>query len=293
VIDGASGKKEVSKTNIFRLILVGMVAVSIVFLYALHRYVPIEWEIRRAILAAFADALLVAALLGATVDKYVKAFLIQEASRDVYRYLAGYNLPEEIKERLQTLMGTALIRHNWRIAYTLTPIVTESNEVLIDVVYSFELQNISNDVQKYTQKIQIEKHLNPTILELRCDDPESGFRRCAAAGGTLGKDQVEAPGVIEATAPEIKVKPSGKNCDLRYPFSGHYQLRTPGNHSDTFSFTHPSIGVTITATHPVGYKFSIEPEGDTVVTDDMWQFRKRAFLRSEHVRVRWFKDSSS
>lgn len=105
----------------------------------------------------------------------------------------------------------------------------------------------------------------------------------------MGKDQVGAPGLIQALAPKIPVKPSGGDSELRYPFMGHYQLRTPSNHSDTFSFAHPSIGVTITASCPERYNISIEPAPDMMVTENMWQFRKKAFLSSEHVMVRWGK----
>jgi hypothetical protein len=94
--------------------------------------------------------------------------------------------------------------------------------------------------------------------------------------------------LLRIRAPDISVKPAGKS-GLTYPFSGHFRLRTPNNHSDTFSFGQPSIGVTIVASCPPGYSFSIEPEPEMISTDNMWQFRNRAFLRSEHVVVRWFK----
>jgi hypothetical protein len=135
--------------------------------------------------------------------------------------------------------------------------------------------------------IQIEKHLNPTILELRCDDPEIRFRLFSKTGESIGKED-KVPGLIELRHDNVKIKPKGKD-ELKYPFSGHFSLQTPNNHSDTFSFGQPSIGVTIRTSCPDGYRFSIEPEPDMIATDNMYQFRHRAFLRSEHVVVRWFK----
>jgi len=248
-------------------------------------FLPDTWKLRRLLLEAVGEAFIVAAILGLTVDKYLKGDLIRRASQDVHKYLVGYNLPDEIKQRIQQLMGTVFIRRNWHIAYTLSP--SGKDEVVIDVVYSYELENVSNHVHDYTPMIQIEKHLNPTILELRCDDPDSRFRISSRAGESIGKEE-KVPGLVELHADDIKVKPTARS-GLKYPFSGHFQLRTPNNHSDTFSFGQPSIGVTIVASCPPGYTFSIEPEPEMIATDNMWQFRNRAFLRSEHVIVRWFK----
>lgn len=255
-------------------------------LIVIVRFLPEAWVLRRFLVTSVGETSIVATVLGLTVDRYLKGYLIRNASQDVYKYLVGYNLPDEIKARLQALVGLALVRHNREIAYRLTPVEGPSTEVLIDVNYSFELENISNTIQKYTLRIQAEKYLNPRIVELRCDDPETKFRLIAADNESLGRDQSGLPGVIEAHAQEIDGKPSGGT--LRYPFRGHYQLRTPTDHSDAFSFSHPSSGVTLTVACPPDYRFSIE-QPDTILTDDMWQFRKRAFLRSEHVTVRWFK----
>ncbi len=252
------------------------------------RYFPDAWILPRLLATSVGEALIVASILGLTVDRYLKQYLIRKASQDVSKYLVGYNLPDEIKARIQALMGAALIRRNWRIEYTLTP-VDGVDEVLINVRYEFELENVSNTVQYYEQGFQGEKHQNPVVLEMRCDDPETQFRVVAGPAESLGKDQVGVPGVIQALAPKIPVKPSGGNSELRYPFMGHYQLRTPSNHSDTFSFAHYSIGVTVTASCPEGYRISIEPSPDIVATKNMWQFRKRAFLPSEHIMVRWGK----
>jgi len=260
-------------------------AVAGILLIITAYYLPDIWKLRRLLLEAIGEAFIVAAILGLTVDKYLKGDLVRRASQDVHKYLVGYNLPDEIKQRIQQLMGTVFIRRNWHIAYMLSP--SGKDEVVIDVVYSYELENVSNEVQDYLPMIQIEKHLNPTILELRCDDPDSRFRISSKAGESLGKEE-KVPGLIELRANSVKVKPTGTN-GLRYPFSAHFQLRTPHDHSDTFSFGQPSIGVTIAASYPPEYSFSIEPEPGMIATENMWQIRNRAFLRSEHVVLRWFK----
>ena len=280
---------EISRQEIkFFASLAGIAAVGVLLILATH-YFPEALIVRRLLATAVGEALVVAAVLGLTVDLYIKQYLIRRASQDVYKYLVGYNLPNEIKARIQALMGTSLIRRNWHIAYTLTPVEGVKDEVLIDVRYTFELENVTNTVQHYTHRVQVEKYQDPRVVELRCDDPESKFRLVAKPGESLGKDQEGEPGIIEAHGPTIDVQSSGGSSGQRYPFTGHYQLRTPSNKGDQFSFAHPSIGVTITASYPKEYKMRVESSPDMVVTEDMWQFRNRAFLTSEHVMVRWFK----
>ena len=279
---------EITRQEInFLGVLTGLALFGLALIISAH-YFPDVWVLRRLLAVSVGEALIVAAILGLTVDRYIKQYLIRKASQDVSKYLVGYNLPDEIKARIQALMGTALIRRNWQIAYTLDPLPL-SDEVIIDVRYTFELENVSNTIQYYEQGFQAEKHLNPLMLEMRCDDPANKFRLVAESGKSLGKDQVGVPGVIQALAPKIPIQPAGGKSELRYPFMGHYQLRTPSSSSDTFSFAHPSIGVTITASYPPGYEISIEPSPDMIVTEKMWQMRKKAFLTSEHVMVRWSK----
>jgi hypothetical protein len=278
---------EIAKEELkFLRALLGFALLGFVLLLSTH-YFPGEWAIRRLLFASVGEALIVATVLGLTVDLYVKKSITRRTSKDVFKYLVGYNLPDEIKARIQALMGIELIRRNWKINYTLTPI--DKDNVLVDVQYTFELENVSNTPQKYRQAFQGEKHLNPLMVEMRCDDPEAKFRMLASSGASLAQDQPGVLGLVQALAPEISVKPSNRDQKLMYPFMGHYQLRTPNNCSDTFSFAHPSIGAAITVSYPAGYRITMESAPDMIVTDNMWQLRNRAFLPSEQITVRWQK----
>jgi hypothetical protein len=264
-----------------------LIVAALIGVWATTHYIPEEYHVRRALGLTVCEALLVAAFLGATVDVYLKKALIRDLSKDVFQYLAGYGLPEEIKQRIRELMGTFFVRHNWDVSFTLSPI-PESDDVYVDVIYSYELENVTNETKRYPFMVQAEKRLNPRILELRCDDPKAHFCKIAPPGGSLGEDQQNLMGVLKVVE-EIDVKPSSRNAGLRYPCRGHYQLRTPSSSGDTFSFGQTSVDVTLTTSCPDGYEFSIEAEPDTIVTPNMWQFRRRAFLHGEHIMVRWFK----
>lgn len=268
--------KEESK---FRRSLVAVGALGLVALIGGH-YMPPQWALGRDLAISIGESLFVAAILGFTVDKYIKEFLVREASKDLFKYLVGYKLPEEIQNRLRDLMGTSLIRRNYQVTYTLS--ATANDQMLLDVKYSFLVENVSTDEVDYTPKFQGEKHDKPRILELRCDGKDIRFRKAAESGGTIGEESTKTPGVIEAVGPEISLKPGRV-----YPISGHYQLQVPPNHSDTLSFLYPTVDVTVRTECPEGFEFVIE--GAELETPNMWQFGGHAFLTNEHTRVRWFK----
>jgi len=75
--------------------------------------------------------------------------------------------------------------------------------MLLDVKYSFLVENVSTSETHYTPQFQGEKHDKPKILELRCDEKDTRFRKVAGSSGTIGEESTKVPGVIEAIGPEI------------------------------------------------------------------------------------------
>jgi len=219
--------------------VLGMIALAGLCLIVGVNYLPSAWALRRSLGLAMGEALLVAALLGITVDRYIKEFLVRKASADLFKYLVGYKLPEEIQNRLRDLMGTSLIRKNYQVLYTL--VALPDDQILLDVRYSYLLLNISTlTIPSYVPRIEMEKHDKPRVLELRCDEKLSHFQKVAATDGTIGTESSTVPGMIEAIGQPIDLLPQ-----RAYPISGHYQLRVPSNHSDTLSFLHPTVDVTV------------------------------------------------
>jgi hypothetical protein len=263
----------------FRLILGGAALIGIGLVVA-TTFLPDTCLIWRALGLSVGEALIVAAILGITVDRYAKDFLVRKASTDLFKYLVGYKLPEALQNRLRDLMGTSLIRERYQATFKLIP--QPQGEVLIDVRYQFDLKNISLTNKAYTPKVQLEKHDHPKIFELRCDEKDRNFQKLADSDGTIGAEMSDVPGVIEAVGENIDLVP-GKV----YLISGHYQLRTPSNHSDTLSFLNPTVDVTVRVECPDEFQFVIE--GAEVTAPNMWQFGGHAFLPSEHVRIRWFR----
>src|SRR5215467_13143506 len=74
------------------------------------------------------EALMVSAVSAATVDLYLKRKLTHEFAGDIAKYLIGYTLPTEIRDRINSLMRTDLIRRNYVLSLRLLPLGTGSAE---------------------------------------------------------------------------------------------------------------------------------------------------------------------
>src|SRR5690348_2466318 len=242
----------------FLKILIAIALVGFVFIAAVS-FLPPGWLLR-SLLQSIGEALIVAAILGITVDRYIKEFLVRKASANLFKYLVGYKLPEPIQNRLRDLMATSFIRENYQATYTLTP--ASGDQVILDVRYQFDLKNVTTAPKDYVPRLELEKHDNPVILELRCDGADKHFQKIASAGGTIGVESSTVPGVIEAIGEQINLLPQKV-----YPVSGHYQLRVPCNHSDTMSFLHPTVDVTVKVQCPDDFQFVIE--GASITTPKM------------------------
>lgn len=84
----------------FVLLMVGILLLGLVFLISLH-WIPEQWVVRRILVGGFGEALIVAAILALTADRYIKSDIVHEIFTDAHKYLVGYHLPEEMKERIQ------------------------------------------------------------------------------------------------------------------------------------------------------------------------------------------------
>ena len=76
-------------STVFWIILVGGIALL---------FWPAAWPLHDPA-AALAHALVIAGVLGITVDRVAKDHLLKEAARDISQYLIGYRLPEQIQDQ--------------------------------------------------------------------------------------------------------------------------------------------------------------------------------------------------
>ena len=110
----------------FLLLLVLLVAVGVVLSYFGSKHWGHSAEV-------IGDALIIAGVLGLTVDGYVKAHLLEEASQDIAKYLVGYQLPGQIQDTIKELMCTKLVNRDLHLHYRLSLLKENPGNILAEV----------------------------------------------------------------------------------------------------------------------------------------------------------------
>ncbi len=268
------------RERLFWPIVIGALVIGAFGIFASLRWYFSDQEIVRS----FGETLFISGFLSITVDRYVKWKMLHEVSRDVSKFLIGWQLPKEMQDRIGQLMKTDLVRRNLDIHYRMVR-TEEIGRVVLRVRFSFDLVNLTDHKVDYQQYVAFEKHDNPQIQKLECDSSDERARYKLDGTG-ISQTKPDEPGVVEAYGPLIKIKPNRTDHGTTYRVAGAYSIVFPEEFSDIFSFATPTINVTVTADWPDDIDF-IAPPAD-VTTTNRWEYN-RIFLTSEHIHVRWFK----
>ena len=103
--------------------------------------------------------MLVAGILGITVDRYAKNRLVREASKDVQHYLIGYRLPPEIQNAIKQKMETSIVRHDWEQKFDLQK--ADGGHVRIKIDLSYRVENYSSVAVEFNPKLDVDDIQNP------------------------------------------------------------------------------------------------------------------------------------
>jgi len=234
------------------------------------------------------EALFIAGFLAMTVDQFVKRKMLHEVSYDVAKYLIGYELPAEAQDRIKELMGCRIIRENYEAHYVATKAATPG-KLRLETTISYDVRNITHHDESYQQHVSLEGRDAPAIIELKCKSSDARAAYCRR-----GMDvSTFHDGVLEAHGPSIRIKSVKNKEGFTYRVSDTHSVIQPEEYSDLISFRAPTINVRITADFPPGFTFKAPDERTPEGTEaNAWDY-KRLFMPSEHIRVRWFKNSSS
>lgn len=233
------------------------------------------------------EALIIAGVLGLTVDAYIKEHLLEAVSQDIAKYLYGYRLPAELQSTIKDLMCTKRVTRDFHLHYKLSLIGGAPDKVLLETTLTYQPQNIGNKKLRYEQPFYQQKYFSPCFLELRCDslDKDGTFY----VGPKQLSDQVESQvgkSVIRVTTPVVHLLPHDSLSKSKYEFKASWTLVCPEEYSDFFVLDEsPTIGVLITAEYPNEFEF----EGPTSATQvNRWAY-ERVFFAQEQITVHWRK----
>lgn len=241
-------------------------------------YIPERFSI------ALGDALMIASILGLTVDYFLKERVLREVSADVSKYLIGYRLPSEVQDRIHWLLQTQWIRRNFHIRCRLTEI--NNDRVNLEITASHEIQNITSETLPYQHIIEYEQHDPQRVLEMRCDSNDQKAQYRIADAGVQPREKPGDLGVMEVFGKKVKIPPVHESIGRTYTFACRYTVEFPSHYSDAVSFSQPTINVVLEVECPNTYR--ITASGANVSTHNRWEYKK-IFLPGENVTFRWQK----
>lgn len=240
---------------------------------------PHDWP-QRDLLVSVAHAFIIAGILSLTVDQFVKERLLRELTKDVSYYLIGYELPNEIRDRIHDIMGTALVRHDYQQRYRLA---ADGSQVRAEVELTWEIVNYSSTPRTYVPGLYFDRNERPDIQGLSCHsiDKAAAF---TMTGDKL-KKRIEYDGdSVKVKAKDIRIQP--RSSGIKYRIFMRYAV-TPSVPLDITAMAMPTIGVMVLIQRPEGLRTRIEAMTTATVDEgDRWECRQ-LFMPGEHFTLKW------
>jgi hypothetical protein len=232
-------------------------------------------------LKSLGHAALIAGVLAGTVDLYLKERLLKEILVDASKFLIGYELPTEIKDRIKELITTPLIRRDFSLRYQLIP-GEEKGFINCVLELSFEIDNLSHRPQKYQQaafSLENSPAEEPQFLEYRCDSTEPEACYVVRPGANGPEDKIAGK--------ELVIPPHNRSTGRRYTFFAKYSSKKREQDSDFFVFYGPSAGLTVTVEGPSDLAVSLDPKQER--ENENHFFYSRLWEENETVVIQWSK----
>jgi hypothetical protein len=264
------------------LIVVGLV------LALYHDALP--WVSVRSTGRTLADALIVAGILGMTVDYFLKRALI----KDVGSIFIGWALPQEIRTRIREVSETSIVRKNYDVRYKLTP-TDDPDWVRVEINTKAEIYNFSTGIRRFEPTLSLDLQDNPDESATTFQLERNGKTECwdAAQLNASGRKTRDSHVVTwrarpillppqDATSPDLKPA-----CVVRWTWESRMRVA----YTDFLACTIPTIDVDISVDCPAGMEFVAD--SPTVKHDgsSRWLYR-RLYMPGESLRVRWWPAGS-
>jgi len=221
-------------------------------------------------------ALIVAGLLAATVDPFVKRMARREATRDIFHHMLGFKLPEIIRNRLQeTVERTKLYREN---AIQHIVMSEEGDSIAFDVETSFEVVNPTQNTLSFEPVIQFEKGEQAELKGIICfgDANYGKDAKLSLIEGGLG--------AVEYRGKSVSIR-SDDRCRFKY----EYAVKYPTSLGFWYpNFLMPTIGLSLTIKSPKNFKV-LATTSDLESPPGEWKYPGRLWMPSEHLEIVWDK----
>lgn len=189
----------------------------------------------REFLVSLGHAALIAGVLAGTVDLYLKQRLLKEILLDASKFLIGYELPTEIKDRIRELISAPLIRRDFELRCQISP-ADASGRCTSVLEWTFEIENLSHKPQEYQQSaVSLENSAEdqPKFLGFRCDSTEAEASYVVEPGNAE-LDVFDQKGRRVINGKKIEIPPHNRAAGRRYILSAKFESKRKD--SDFFCF---------------------------------------------------------
>lgn len=227
------------------------------------------------VLSRLGEAFIVASLLAALVDPFLKRRLLKEASKNIFEHMLGFDLPQEMKEHLRSLVfTTVLYRRDVKMRFSIRP--RDDHFVFIDAVVESEIINPSHNVAEYT----------PMLASVDVERAEH-FEVTRIVNGEEAKTypveiKPDGEGYRKAEGSTIQIEPQSRG--KRYRFITKYTCVAPVDWHQTIYYGLPTIDTTVTVSAPEGWTVLVERRSGvgTVIWND-----PRLRVVGDKVEIHW------
>jgi hypothetical protein len=232
-----------------------------------------------SILHVLGDALIVAGILGATVDYFLKRALV----RDVGSIFIGWALPNEIRQRIREISQTSIVLQDYSMHIRLT---MSGDEVILDQTVSWSVYNFSTGKEKYQSMFAVDLFEKPDKEITRCELTRNGKTKSWGMNDfKKGKKLfVENAHTITWKIPPITLQPQeATKADLKPACIVQWTSRSrlPNDYMATMDFWAPTLRVSVSVVCPSELIFSCDhPDLQDTATVTKW-FHDKLFMKGE------------
>lgn len=241
------------------------------------------WPVVAELVKAAGDALIVAGVIAATVDRPLKKWLLHEASRGIFKHMVGFDPQPEIKDELERIVfrDTKVLCRRRNIRFRIEPSDAGTVRVTVDTSVEVETPG-ATAVNGFQQFATFERAENPTMHRLSLIAPADAGQNYDQPNPEL---KPKPPGILEARMHKVTIKPN-----TTYQFFSQYSMILPDNFYHAFHVGHPTIGIHVSVFAPDD--FVIEPDQTPNHTDIEYDY-PGLFMPGRNVTVRWRRERLS
>ena len=195
------------------------------------------------------DALVIAGVIAALVDRAVKRDLLSEFAADISHHIVGHMLPPALREHVRRYLRVEVVRKSWIIDYEIEPQNDPVGFVKVTTRSTYEMENCSAGPAKYKHEFSVEQvalgGAMPAIISFAVISPNKNecfqFRP---------EDSGVCPATVDGWLVLSREVTMPRAPHPAYTFVAESIEFCPQTYTDHFVASYPTLKTTITVYYP-------------------------------------------